>query len=428
MALTLPEMRPLKCKLVEAITPELLRQNSGDGNAFYLVTPIELGLMAQYVPSTAYRFSRELGLPFPEETAERKAMLAFQLQSEIVAKGSTIDSGIINGRRDAGSVSSKIYQLKRLSNIFRMLGVKPPEKIPADVLEHGNLDEILIAAKLRFAEFMKILPDWMLPVPVSVKRADLDSDQRKRFAYLEDILGIAGDNAVGVALYGSASRETDQAKFSDYDNYLVVKDGSLPQLYPYLVGKRFVNPFDGKPVSFNLIEESTFTKFARMHHDPSENLESGLVLYGELKFPVASGTETIERGVSHAVLRAKALKSAAIWVAQEPDVLSGKEPLFSFFQKSPVFIVQAGLNHALGIASRSRDDIVAAMRNISGGSALPYQPDAAYLRDATHLAVTSATLLLEHFFSGKQFQNSFMQGVGMHSYSEQRPEVVQAGS
>jgi len=399
----------VKSKIVDSINISGLEKelrNLHYNELKYLWTPTEIALIEEYIPSMYYRIAKELDIEKNGETKEKIVKLAFQIQSELTNKSSTIDAGIIHKRRDEGAVSSAIYNLGRINRILEILGMEPRTELPENVLTGDELDEILIQIKLRYADILINLPEWAQPVEVVNKRERLSSEQRQRYSYIDDILGICGEDVVAIALYGSASKETNPDNYSDYDNFLVVRNGSLEGLYPKLKGRKFTHQ-DGKHIGFNLVEESAFTKFIRLNHNPNEHLKHTTVLYGHLDFPVVSEAEICERGTSYAVLRAKSLKSACPWITKNPGSLLNKKALFDYFQKTPLFIIQSALNYTEGVACRTKDEIKSRLAEI-GGDVLPFKPDRKYIVHATYQAAVWATQLLEKYYEGKRFDTSVL--------------------
>lgn len=397
----------VKSKVVDSIGISVLEKelcNLNRNDIKYLWTPTEMVLIEEYIPSMYYKISKEFGIENNIETKEGIVKLGFQVQSELTNKSSTIDVGIIHKRRDEGSVSSTIHNLGRICRILEILGMGPQKGIPKHVLTGGNLDEILIQAKLRYADILRNLPERVHPIEIVNKRAKLSSEQRQRFSYIDDILDICGENVVAIALYGSASKETNPDNYSDYDNFLVVRNGSLKRLYQKLKGNKFTHQ-DGKHIGFNLVEESVFTKFIRLNHNQHEHLKYTLVLYGNLNFPVVSEAEICDRGTSYAVLRLKALKSACAWITKNPDLLLDKKALFDYFQKTPLFIIQSALNSTEGVACRSKDEIMSRLAEI-GGEVLSFKPDKKYIVHAIYQASVWATQLIEKYYGEKsEFTN-----------------------
>jgi len=399
----------VKSKIVGSISISVLEKelrHLSCNEIKYLWTPTEIVLIEDYIPSTYYRIAKALGRENDRDTRKRIAKLAFQVQSELTNKSSTLDAGIIHKRRDKGSVSSAVYNLGRIRRMLEILGMGTQEGLPQHVLTGGNLDEILIQTKLRYASFLRDIPEWANPVEVVNKRAELSSTQRQRFSYIDEILRMCGEDVVAIALYGSASKETNPNNYSDYDNFLVVRNGSLERLYPKLKGREFTH-HDGKPIGFNLVEESVFTKFIRLNHKQNEHLKHTIVLYGGLNFPIVSEAEICERCTSYALLRLKALKSACAWITKNPDSLLNKRALFGYFQKTPLFIIQSALNTTEGTAYRSKDEIKSRLADI-GGEILPFKSDKKYIVHAIYQAAVWATQLIEKYHEGKRFDNSVM--------------------
>ena len=112
-----------RCKVVDKITFGSLAKElrSPESTIKYLWTPFELDLLNEYIPSTHHRVTQDLGIDPGPETDKRKSRLAFQIQSELVNKSSTLDAAIIHGRRDEGTVESKLYGLNRHRKLLDIL-------------------------------------------------------------------------------------------------------------------------------------------------------------------------------------------------------------------------------------------------------------------------------------------------------------------
>lgn len=393
--------------VAEVSADSLTRELAGisHGSLKYLWTRSELPLIQDYLPSSYFRIARELNHGI-RRFEDRRINLAFQFQSELIIQFSTLDAGIIHGRRDSGSVGSKIHNLGRVYKIARVLGIETPEFIPDSVLNSGDLDEILIQAKLRYSEILKNLPNWMDYALTLSKTTSLSEEEKVKFQYAQEIANFLEGDLVAMALYGSASREEDPEKYSDYDNYAVVKDGSLLRVYQKLKDTKPVHS-DGKSIGLNLVEESLFTKCMRLTHEPNEHLLSTKMLYGTLDFPVVSNSEAYERAISYSMIRAKCLRSACSWITADPQKILDKEALFDYFQKMQLFILETGLNISEGELPRSKDKMKERLRDFNG-EVMPFVPEPEYLVRTTYKATAITSKIIETLYSGVKFRNGFM--------------------
>ncbi|GEM_PF-7115710 len=392
----------------------LIREHKGKG-LVSLITPTEVDLFREYAPSTYHRIrteNPELKLP-PEEEASRKRRLALQVQSELSNKASTIDAAIVHDRFDRGTVQSKVYQYNRICGLFSLLGLNHPATLHPSIIDSGQpLGDILIQLKLRFAELLRDLPEFAEPLAMERRIADLSSEQKEKYSYVNELRSLLGNNLVAIAAYGSSTRETDQDRINDYDNYVVVKSGSLEEVLLKVRGKKFAHPKDGKHVGVNIVEAQRFAFFNRMNHDPSDLREQGVVLHGEIELPIPSLQEIKERGASYAVLRGRTLKAAASWVGQDPRQLLGKPALYDFFQKTKRFIVLSGLVGRIreGEKVRRRDkEILDRQLEQLGARVSAYVPNEEYIFRTICLASVSAARLLDYFYRGKKFEANFIQ-------------------
>ncbi len=387
--------------VAQAIDVKYLRQLADRPGMNVPWTTTELGLLAQYAPSTFKRIA-EAHPEFGSEVIDIDDPLAFQAGSEVVGKGGTIDTALVHTRRTANSVGSKIHNANRIISIYEALGFQHPDHISI-VDGMSSLDEVLLYAKDAFTALLRSAPAGPA-VETMRKEADILPRELAQFSFVDDLRRRLGDD-IAVALFGSATTSPD---FDDYDIFVVVPDGTIGAMYQTgdLVGARLANPFDGKSIGINMIEQSQFTKYVRWQHNPLSLLESCRVLYGSLDFPVVSEEENREHGIAHMMLRVKSLRSAAIWTAHD-GALAGKPPLFAYFQKTLRFLAEEVLNSEEGHRVRSKDELSAFLRKL-GWEELQYVPNNTALVEATQLATVASSRLLDRFFRGKQFDQEVL--------------------
>jgi hypothetical protein len=382
----------------EIPTAEVLEQrlkNSDKEQLLYFWTPIEVELLRQYAPSTFARVSGKDTESSLEQVAQR---LIVQAQSELINRQSILDAGILAGKRNTETVRQHFKNLNTTINLFNLLTANSQSAEYYLGLE--DLDAELIEIKLKYTEILRDMPEWLSPVQTVRKNAE--NSVTDRFGYVDEVLTKLDGLVTGIVLYGSASREEDPNKVSDYDNYLIVEDNSLEKVYEILKGHRFQPAKDGKPVGYNIIEKSSFAKMLRMNHDPQESIKHCKVLFGEADFPLVSDEEVKQRGLSYAVLRSKALKSSAAWQVSTPGFVQGIPDLFNYFQKTQLFMIQAGLNWRDGIQARNKDDFVRVLSDL-GGEVAPYNEDIGYTTTAMCRAAVTASKIAERFMKGAKF-------------------------
>ncbi len=366
----------------------------------YFWTPTEIQLLKHYSPH-AYQSAVDADLTDSGRLLRR---VIFQYQSEIVNRSSVIDAGILAGKRNIETVRHQILNLDRLNGLAAILETEYEDIYLADLAQE-TLDDKLIEAKLAYATLLGTMPNWLDEVPTVTKSApDLGVARDTQFSYIDEVLGKIGPRVVAIVLYGSASRETNPDNVKDRDNYLVVQDGTLPEIYQILQGHRFQPSKDGKPVGFNLIEQRSFARFLRMNHDANESLEHCKVLYGEAEFPVVSENEIQQRGTSYAVLRSKILKSSAAWQMVTPRWLIGIPEMFDYLQKTPLFMIQAGLNLTEGVQSRNKGDFREVYAEL-GGNVADHREDVGYITECVCRAAAVSPLIAERFFKGMEFKD-----------------------
>ncbi len=415
---TVNKKLPGATEIVAEITVPYLRENL-KGNRetlFHAWTPPELALLREYCPSTYFRIcsDKNVKLYVPgfsltkDEGSNRLERLALQTQSEIATRGSTLDVGIVHGRRDEGTVESKIHQLGRMYSLFRLLDLPTPEKLPKGLLRKGyDLTDILIEIKRRFVTLLGTLPEYGERLETVRKCANLTSAQREKFAYVDMLKQIMGNDLEAVVAYGSSTKEENPQMYDDYDNYIVIKDGSIDRVMESLKNKRFNHPRDGKHIGINVVERRSFGKLNRINHAPDEVRENGIVLYGEVEFPVPTEREVLERGTSYAVLRAKTLKSGAARFVPNPEVMNNKPDLFAFFQKTQRFLMEAALNRSEGLKTRSKATLDTRLREHQG-IIFKHLDSEQLIVNAMCAASACATRLLEHYWTGKEFRADFL--------------------
>ncbi|MBU2522771.1 MAG: hypothetical protein KKE23_00585 [Nanoarchaeota archaeon] len=324
-----------------------------------------------YLPSTFKRITANMSDEFSQKyfktptdwIPESKAIL-LQLQSELSCKSATIDAAIIHGRRDAGTVSSKVHNLNRLYNIGRMYEFVNEKQYPilfGDCTREEDWDEILFKTKHAFEEMMGEVPLGNRKYSRKMRKPEFsEKEVEKKFPFVNYLKNKLGDNLTGILLYGSSAREEDPSKYNDYDTYVVVRDmrkafeamkGTCPNVLDGKV-KEMTGvsqddlPKDAKHIGIHLIPNSAdyIYRHMRMLHDSREFLLHTQVLYGEIPSEKSALDEVVQRGLSNAAIKSKIVIGALNWAYTKPEKIIGKPNLFDYIVKIPRFYLQHILN------------------------------------------------------------------------------------
>tara|TARA_Y100000310_G_scaffold144893_3_gene144211 strand:- start:30310 stop:31641 length:1332 start_codon:yes stop_codon:yes gene_type:complete len=430
-----PQERPHRTVILdgEMTHKDVARElrNSPEPNTItHLWTRDEVTLLREFSPSTYHKLAQDptLGLESFTDIEHRLPQLALQLQTEVSHRSATMDCYVLGPKKgDEGTLRSKFHHLSRLTTLFDLLNIPHPGALSPDLLEGTpDLRELFIETRLRYAELLQNMPEWANPeitTSTETKTANfrkLPIEQQRRFGYVDHIKRLVGEkNLVAVAVYGSATQTTENG---DYDNYVVIQDGSLPTVCHRLLDQDFVNQEDGKHVGMNILQEGAFSKFIRMNQDSYERRVTGILLYGSLQFPILSDEEDIERGISSTMLRRRTLGGAATHLTHDPERLLGRPDLFQFFQKTLRSMEKAGLNLREGIFSRSNATLDARLEQ-DGIHIRPYKDDLAYLHDGIYDALAAATHLTHKYFAGTEFKGNFLE-VTTHDTPSTKPLEV----
>jgi len=352
---------------------------------------------------------------------EKRVLL--QLQTENDSKGATIDSLLINHRWGVEVVANKAHLLNRLYNIGRLYGHVPErDNAPflfGDLTQEHTWPEAIIAMKQMFLEFMEELPLSSRPYDIAVRGVEVTPEQlRTKYSYLETFKSMLGDDLVAVLNYGSAARTDDPARYSDFDNWLVVRDvpralrifnGTCPFVHEgkvHLNVPEHLHPKDSKHLGMFFMPDSPefLRRYVQFKDDSIEFLLHTKVLYGELEFPIVSQDEVMERGMSAAYTKLKSLQGSISW----PDKLLGKPPLFEFFVKICRFYMRPMLNILEKPWYRPKE--VLDKELLKRGIKIPkYVNDVNKLREGILYALHHTFRLQEEFFqSGRKSSLAFM--------------------
>ena len=196
--------------------------------------PVVRGFQA-YIPTTFKRVTH--GMP-PELLTElfgveetwvpEAERVLLQLQTEIEAKAATIDAAIIHGRRELGTVVNKAHLLNRIYRIGSIYGHLKEREYPflfGDLRDETTWDEALSAMKRQFIEYMMEVPQGERRHEKRIRKVEVSAaDLQEKYVYIDWLKDKLGDDLIGVLLYGSAARTDDPEGYSDFDNWVRVRD------------------------------------------------------------------------------------------------------------------------------------------------------------------------------------------------------------
>jgi predicted nucleotidyltransferase len=344
-----------------------------------------------------------------------------QLQTEIEAKAATIDAALIHHRRERGTVVNKAHVLNRLYMIGRIYGHLKERDYPflfGDLTDESIWDVALSAMKQQFIDYMLEVPQGDRRHAKKIRRQDTsDKEVKRRFVYVEWLKKKLGDDLLGVLLYGSAARTDDPALYSDFDNWVRVKDvarahrilaGTCPSVLDGRViessGFECSEPEGSKHVGIHIFpdNEDYIIRHIKFLHDSREFLNHTRVLYGEFPFIKVAQDEVIERGISQAYMKLKTIAGSLNWAYSDPSKIRGKPSLFEFIVKNVRFFLQHSLNATEGPRFRGKEELNE--RLADKGIYIPeYDEDLGHIRRSLLYSMVSVLQLQKEFVeSGRQ--------------------------
>lgn len=405
--------------------PADLERLLGQSDADTLTNPWSLAVISgfqAYIPSTFKRVTQNmpgelLGQYFgvEEDWVPEGERILLQLQTEIEAKAATLDAALIHSRRELGTVVNKAHLLNRIYRIGRIYGHLEEREYPflfGDLRDETTWDEALSEMKMQFMDYLMEVPQGARRHQVKTRKQEVSQQKvDDHFVYVEWLKEKLGDNLVGVLLYGSAARTDDPALYSDFDNWVRVRDvraahkslaGTCPSVLDGKViefkGGEHIEPEGAKHVGIHVFPESE--EYALRHikflHDSREFLKHTRVLYGEFPFLKVKQDEVVERGISQAYLKLKTIAGALNWAYSAPEKIVGKQSLFEFIVKNTRFFLQHMLNAIEEPKFRDKvelNDLLA-----QRGLHIPkYSDDPEHIRQSLLYAMTSVLTLQEEF-------------------------------
>ncbi len=411
-----------------------LEQILSEGTDQILVAPWSVDVVRgfkDYVPTTFSMVTKDMPPdliaayfgPAVEKKSQRDRVL-LQLQSELDAKSATIDAAIIHNRKDYGGIINKTHLVNRVYNIGRLHEDLTDRTKSYPFLFGGNFenpqnwDEILIGIKKLFIDYVTEVSLGERWYELRVRTPEVSrKDLQEKYVYLDWFKEKLGDDLLGVLLYGSAARTDDPKGYSDFDNWVRVKDVPkaqriLANTSPAVLDGKVVelrngeHPDGAKHLGIHLFpqDDNYMLRFIRFLHDSREFLKHTKVLYGEMPFIKVRQDEVIERGVSHAYIKLKTIAGALNWAYTYPDKMMGRPALFEFIVKNVRFFFQHALNAVEGPQLRTKAELNE--RLADRGLHIPeYREDVSYIRKSVLYAMYSVLTLQSEFLKSNRQPN-----------------------
>ncbi len=380
-----------------------------------------------YIPTTFKRVTtgmseENLGKYFGTEQnwIPEQERLLLQLQTEIEAKAATIDAAIIHQRRELGTVVNKAHLLNRIYKIGRIYGHLSGRDYPflfGDLKDKSQWDSALSQMKTQFIAYMQEVNLGKRIYPKKVRKVDVSTTEiQNRFVYVEWLKQKLGDDLLGILLYGSAARTDNPSEYSDFDNWIRVKDiqrahkilrGTCPIVYDGKVIEGYSQEIPGgKHLGIHLFPESEdyLMRHIRFLHDSREFLKHTRILYGEFPFQKVRQDEVIERGISQAYMKLKTIAGSLNWAYSTPEKLVGKPSLFEFIVKNVRFFLQHSLNAIESPRFRDKTELNQLLAD--RGLHIPeYKADPEHIRQSLLYAMVSVLTLQKEFINSGRKPN-----------------------
>ncbi|MBN2458843.1 hypothetical protein JXB28_01035 [Candidatus Woesearchaeota archaeon] len=387
--------------------------------------------LRDYIPTTFRRITKKM----PSELLEKYFRISedwipdsekvlLQLQTEVDAKSATIDAAIINSRRELGTVINKAHVINRLYKIGQLFGHLKEREYPilfGDLTDESNWDHALSEMKMVFMEYILELPVGKRKYPRKVRGVEVSQKELEdKYCYVDWLKKKFGDGLIGVLLYGSAARTDNPEEYSDFDNWVRVKDVRkahklLVGTKPYVIDGKVVEcggkddkelPEGAKHIGIHFMPESEeyIIRHIRFLHDSREFLKHTKILHGEFTFPKIQQDEVIERGISQAYVKLKTVAGSLNWAYFAPEKILGKPNLFEYIVKNVRFFQQHSLNALEGPKFRDKKELnrLLAERNMF----IPeYKPDLKHIKDSLIQAMIDVLKLQKEMIESKRKPN-----------------------
>jgi predicted nucleotidyltransferase len=405
-----------------------------------------------YIPTTFRRITHRM----PSELLEKyfdigehwipeAERVLLQLQTEIDSKAATIDAAIINSRREIGTVVNKAHLANRLYMIGRLYNHLEEREYPlqfGDLTKEENWDDALSRMKMTFIDYMLEVPVGRRKYPRRMRKVEVSPKELSaKYPYVEWLKEKLGDSLVGVLLYGSAARTDNPEEYSDFDNWVRVRDvrkahQALKGTKPYVIDGKVVEwggkddadlPEGAKHIGIHLMPDSEdyLVRHIRFLHDSREFLKHTKVLFGDFMFPKIRQDEVIERGISQAYVKLKTIAGSLNWAYSTPEKIYGKPNLFEYIVKNVRFFKQ----HSLNVLKepRFRDKKVLDQLLAEQGMIIPkYEPDHQHIKDSIIVSMINVMRLQKELIdSGRKPHLEFL--VDNKSYEWTSEEIEDWG-
>ncbi|MDD5045242.1 MAG: hypothetical protein PHG51_06875, partial [Candidatus Omnitrophica bacterium] len=395
----------------------------------------EIRNFAVYLPSVVNKLQENLGrkrlsaLTGVNGTFYQDRILRaiLQLQTELSQRIATMDSYIVQNRGVYKTFLNKIYVYNRITAMLIALGLldRKDASFMSYHFSRDNPVDMLIGIKKKLIGYLELLPMTCVSEEKYVVSASLTTEEQKRYGYVNWLKENLGDNLRAIVLYGSAARE--KSEFSDFDNWVVVKD--LDAAYKVLKGvaltfkdgEAFVRGEEGKEVALNVIPEYIFPRISRFNTVCDRDIDRCKVLYGSVELYRIDCGEVIERSISSVYLRLKTLRTASLWIARRPQEILGKKALFEYFVKNTQFVMNICINYREGLRVVSKEEIKKRLAEI-GIELFEYKDDPEYIAEAMIQTAVDSSKIHALYLKDRRPNFSFLDYAAIHPQVRQNME------
>jgi len=374
-----------------------------------------------FLPSTYHKIAASLDQSLPPAVGLKAQVL--QARTELHTKVSTIDSAVINGRRDLRTTVSKVRQCLRLHGLLMPLGAKMPHAREFGPYTEERQEDILLEVKMRLMRLYENIEWPFTAVPQRELKADINDDDRKKFGYIGHYRRLLGDNLTGIVAYGSSTRSDDPASYGDFDNWFIVHD--IPAAYALLRNtKPHLHTTTGDVVTIDeelakkdpaykhigilLLPHNSKVRnqYLRALHDIDEFAQTIRVLYGSVSLSVLSPAETVEQGIVQAYVKAKTLVGA-VMTNEDQMNMTKKPALYDYFRKNSRFFFKHAIKRVhSGLMTKEEAD--AKMKERFGIEIAPSGDDWETLHQGILYTRLAAAHMQKELLSDVAFDGSYI--------------------
>jgi hypothetical protein len=274
------------------------------------------------------------------EPSSQVASARYFLQSLLFLAGVTLSAAIVQDRWSRGTIESKLTHLWRAGGMARTSSLPELDALELQdfVLEHAKFlnnpsYSLLLSLKEAFAhalEAVSVAPKMSL---VTLTPLRLNSAQRDRFGFVEDLRDTLGSNLKALIVYGSSvTSET----FADYDLLLVARRPA--EALERMAGK--YPRYRGVELNLSVYGELDFRTYQLASGD---NLsDNACCLVGEVEVPQKPVPDLLARNYSFAHIRLRQQLGMAAYASAQPlqTQNDNKHNLYAYFAKVPMNIVK----------------------------------------------------------------------------------------